>query len=236
MTEGPVRAPLEALHVSSFAVPITTEPTPNALPSGGGRASIGFAVDDKPASVGLWLFFSGSTSPGDVNDLAAGILDVWIENIQPVLSAQCLVKLCEVVLQDGASEQGGHASTSEPGAGGGAALPANSSAVISWHDGSSYRGGKPRTYVPGIDADSLLNLYLYTDEFVGSLRSGANAFIDGIAALAPIGDIDTVTLGCWHRWRAGVALDPPEFRPYASAGVQPRVCTQRRRLGHTLPS
>ena len=201
-----------------------------------GRIRIGFAVDDKPAAIGMWFLGTGEPSPGDVNDFAALVLDTWVLQIQPVLSAQCLVKLCEVTIQEGSIEVGGHASTSEPGAGGGAALPANSSAVISWHTGEHYRGGKPRTYVPGIDSDSLLNLYLYTDEFIGSLRSGANSFLSDFNGLALPGDWGSVSLGVWHRWSGGVAIDPPVFAPFFSAGVQPRVCTQRRRLGHTLPS
>lgn len=112
--------------------------------------------------------------------------------------------------------------------------PASEAVCVSWQIAAHYRGGKPRTYMPGV-----------TDHWVGTERlmdgtkrttmvtrwnsalSAVNALTTGGASNVKLG---TVSFQTGNAWRS-----PPVFRPYISANVHPRFATQRRRLGDWLP-
>jgi hypothetical protein len=130
----------------------------------------------------------------------------------------------------GAGDEQVSVTADHTGAESGGGLTANAAAVISWGILSSYRGGKPRTYIPGIGANALASARALSATFVASASAAAASFIDDVNALAT-GGITSVSLGTLHFFAAGVALAPPTFDPFVSARCQPRVCSQRRRLG-----
>lgn len=111
-------------------------------------------------------------------------------------------------------------------------MPANAAMVCSVHDGSHYRGGKGRFYVPGQANVSAESVSQWSDDFVSTLNTSLAEFLSAVNALSDA-PFSGITLGVWHRWLAGVAISPT-FRPASAITVQPRICTQRRRLGPTL--
>jgi hypothetical protein len=62
------------------------------------------------------------------------------------------------------------------------------------------------------------------------MTTAGNAVIASVNAITT-GGITGTTLGVWHLFSGGVALNPPSFEAYSSATAQKRICTQRRRLG-----
>lgn len=116
------------------------------------------------------------------------------------------------------------------GAGSGSNAPAQCAPVIDWHIASTYRGGHPRTYLPGIATANVTGLDAVDNTFRATLATHAKAFIDAVEADTtdpfPERRIGTVRFFSGH-----AALDPPEFFRYTAASVRSRLGTQRRRIG-----
>jgi hypothetical protein len=111
---------------------------------------------------------------------------------------------------------------------------ASASVVISWGSNAYWRGGKPRTYLPGIELS-------YTDGKSQITAAGdtwytqkANDFLAAVNALSDVG-ITQTGLGFVHFFVAGVLQTPGIFYPITGAAIHPRFGTQRRRLGAWIP-
>lgn len=114
-------------------------------------------------------------------------------------------------------------------------LPANVSAVISWRVRARYRGGHPRTYLPGIPASKLATPRRWLEPFPSSIAQGANAFHSQINATAA-GSLNDVHLGTVSFRHDNAWRNPAVFRDYTPTAAQcdARVDSQRRRLGPDL--
>lgn len=117
------------------------------------------------------------------------------------------------------------------GSSGGTIVDDNAAAlVVSWLSNVYWRGGKPRTYLPGptssaIDSGTVVNSSTRT-----SLGTAANNFRSDVNALTQ-GTITGTQLG-FLSFRSGNAERiPPVFFPYTGAIVHLRPGTQRRRIG-----
>jgi hypothetical protein len=188
---------------------------------------------DTSWATGAWLLISGVPSPGDLATLATDLYGIYEARILPHVGAGCTLTEVHleyftaggsIVAESFAVHSGGDSSS---------ALPANVAAVISWGILTTYRGGKPRNYIPGICSAALISRRLYSDTFVGLMQAAGASMLSDINALTT-GSISAVSFGCVHFFRSGVALAPPTFDPYLSASAQKRVCTQRRRLGREV--
>jgi len=105
--------------------------------------------------------------------------------------------------------------------------------VVSWLSTVYWRGGKPRTYLPGCPTADVLNNVQLTAASVSALATSAGAFRTAINVLAP-GTITGTKLG-FVSFRTGNAdRVPAVFYEYTGARVHPRLGTQRRRLGKWL--
>lgn len=111
---------------------------------------------------------------------------------------------------------------------------ANSCVIISWSGRFHYRGGKPRTYLPGVPATAEDDSQHLNADYIASLASDANNFLSAVNALTTDSFTD-VKLGTVRFASGGSWLDPPFFVAYNGAVVHPRIGTQRRRLGTWLP-
>lgn len=108
--------------------------------------------------------------------------------------------------------------------------------VIDWRIGARYRGGKPRTYLPGPTEGSIDNGSNVQASKQTALAAGAVGFMADINALTTT-NITAVELGTVSFFTAGgsVAVPPvyrvpPVFEPYIGSGVRSILGTQRRRL------
>ena len=118
-----------------------------------------------------------------------------------------------------------------PGGGGGSTIGDDLAlcAVINWAIGASYRGGHPRTYLPGIPDNGVENSRNLTAGFRANLATAAAAFKNAVDAITA-GHISGVQLGCVAMQRENAWLLTPVFEPYQSASVRNVIGTQRRRL------
>lgn len=104
------------------------------------------------------------------------------------------------------------------------------SKVINWHIADFYRGGKPRTYLPGVAVPESSDGRTVVAGTRSALATAAVNFMNDVNALTA-GGISAVTLGT-VRFESGNAwLSPPVFRAYTGATVRSVLGTQRRRLG-----
>jgi hypothetical protein len=117
-----------------------------------------------------------------------------------------------------------------------AILPVSVACAISWSVQQHYRGGHPRTYVPGMTIGWVASGNTFNAGQIGALADDANSFLSDINAhqVGNFSDahLGTVSFVLRKEWR-----DPPVFRDYIPDGatVDARVDTQRRRLGRDIP-
>jgi len=142
-------------------------------------------------------------------------------------------------MADGSVKEG---STTSPftGQDSGVRLPANCALVISWRTSQYYRGGHPRTYLPGIVQDRLEDARHWSAQTIADFGAAAYNFRAGVNNIQ-IPNGSPVTLGHLQVFANGgstqnpkVYLDPPRFHVWTSQAVHPRVDSQRRRLGREL--
>jgi hypothetical protein len=142
--------------------------------------------------------------------------------------------LQKVRAHDASSSSGAAADSSHaiiPGTNVSDCSPPQTAVCISWHIAAAYRGGKPRTYLPGVPVSAFLA------EGDSKLQSGyaiqvetnAGVFMTGFNALA-LG-ATTATLGTVS-YHSGHAVRPvPLWRPFVYASCHERADSQRRRSG-----
>lgn len=104
--------------------------------------------------------------------------------------------------------------------------------VINWSISDYYRGGHPRTYLPGPDTSDVLTGNSLASSFQSALATAANSFITDVNALTH-GGISAAALGTVRFASANAWLSPPVFRAYNAANVRQKLGTQRRRYGTT---
>ena len=104
------------------------------------------------------------------------------------------------------------------------------SAVVSWTTSVYWRGGKPRTYLPGLAQSQVTNNNSLVGGFITTLTTAGNSFRTAVNALTAT-NITATVLG-FFSFRTGNAERPAGlFFPIGGAIVHPRLGTQRRRLG-----
>lgn len=214
-------------------MPITSEPAPNDPPAGVARVSWKFTMESALATSGMWALITGAPTGADLAALATDLYGVWETNILPLQQAGVNQVECEVRYWNGSSWDSASAFAVHAGGSAGNTTTANAAMLISWGILSSYRGGKPRTYVIGIREADLADSRLLTDAKVTALSAAGAGFLDDANAITTT-NITSVSMGTVHFFRAGAALAPPTFDPYLSASGQKRVCSQRRRLGREV--
>ena len=102
--------------------------------------------------------------------------------------------------------------------------------VLSWLTTVYWRGGKPRTYLPGLFTGVTSNQVDITGGYVTSIGGAAANFRNDINALTS-GTITGTTLG-FVSFNSGNAPRPaPLFFPFTGVRIHARIGSQRRRLG-----
>lgn len=104
------------------------------------------------------------------------------------------------------------------------------SVCISWQSSVYWRGGKPRTYIPGLATDQCANSTDLTPTAITNAQGGMAAFRTDVNALTA-GTITGTTLGFISYRSGNVDRVPPIFYPVTGCTVHTRIATQRRRLG-----
>ena len=206
-----------------------TEPAPDRAPFRSIRLRLQGHQGTTPWGVGFWLDSVGDPASGDLDDLAHQCYVAWFDNILGLQADEVHLEQSTVAWYGiNTILEGTHVEDS--GAGGGSSpLPRNCAALISWTIDEHYRGGKPRTYVPGLTQARLQDSAHISSSFQTSLHTGAVDLITDINAI-DAGGITSVTLGCIRFFSGYQAKTPPTFHGYSGASVKTLIASQRRRL------
>lgn len=117
------------------------------------------------------------------------------------------------------------------GSGAAGALPPSVACCVSWKAGVTWRGGRPRTYLPGVplSAQAVTASAGLLSTYTAPLQTRANAFISAVNAITVIGT--TITLGMPSYFSNYAFRPTPLFFPITSSVVHDRMDSQRRRSG-----
>lgn len=180
------------------------------------------------------IFWLGLTPlvgvPADLNSLAEAMWNAWNSTIKQEQCTALELVGCKVLYYGSAGEYGGEYSNSAAGVIAEAALPADNSMVLSWEIARTYRGGHPRTYVAGTNVTMTSTPQVWTSGSLAAMLTKAEAFLAAVNVITTA-DFATVALGTQSKATHGAPRVDSLFEPYLAVSVQPRVCSQRRRLG-----
>lgn len=128
---------------------------------------------------------------------------------------------------------GAHEASTAGGAG--AATEVDSlSAVISWAIFATWRGGKPRTYIPCLPSTAFSSTNRLDPTFITALTTDAGSFIAAMNGIS-VTPFGAGVLALQSFFSGNVARTPPVMFALTSAQVHPRISSQRRRLGREVP-
>ncbi len=117
-----------------------------------------------------------------------------------------------------------------PGANGGDYNSIASAVVISWNIARRYRGGHPRSYIPGIVTGDIVNGYQISTAAQAAFTTHANDWLTAVNGMSapPNSPFQLVSVS----YRSGHAVRVAPVVDIVRSGlIHPRLCTQRRRLG-----
>lgn len=103
------------------------------------------------------------------------------------------------------------------------------SAVINWGINRYYRGGHPRTYLPGVADSDIANGRTLSSARQAAIAAGAQAWLTAVNALTH-GDITACKLGTVSFQNGDVWRSPPVFEAYQSVKMRAFLGNQRRRI------
>lgn len=194
------------------------------------------STDEIGGHVAANVFYidSAAASPtaSDLNAAAAAISAAWSSDLAAHFCTHWQLVEVSVTALNGTETQGVD-STVVPGTGQTDPLPPGVAACVSWSINAAYRGGHPRTYMPGISASYLTAIgsnELSTTAAVNLVASWQN-FANAVNIITI--DTDTVTMGTVSYVRNKTPRVTPVFYAYAVANTRmnTRLANQRRRNG-----
>lgn len=206
----------------------------NPPPSG----SVRLAVSGTIADAGNWasvFWFDSANSGGldipSVQALGEDLYAIWKTHLLPLISEQTEVtkEVC-TFYGDAGLVIAGETDHTDPGGDATTDYAAQRAIVISWQLGSTWRGGKPRTYLvtpSGLPAVDPAHISVAS---AATLHDAALAMLTGWNAVTT-SKFTSVTFGCLRFYAAHAALAPPTFLPAIGVKVNTRFDTMRRRLG-----
>lgn len=184
-----------------------------------------------------WLRLPAGATPtsAEMNALATFVGSAWGTNVVSKMSNNVLLTSCSLSLYGPSGDlYEGVAAFSLGGANATTVFPAQCAACISWATTRGYRGGHPRSYLPGVCVGMTTTVREFSGTFASSLAAGANTYRTNVNGYSTA-PFTSVELGTISFVRDKEWLTPPVFMSYGAAHVDPRIDTQRRRLGRDLP-
>lgn len=176
---------------------------------------------------------SGSTSdPTFLNAVANQVMTSWAtSNINSKIGGEWTLNSCTAKDLGGTTAQSTSTASAVPGTSTGSAMAPGVSVAISWQIVDTYRGGKPRTYLPGIpsNAATVSGGSGLSTAYATSLDTAATLFMNDLLAHPVTGT--TLHLGTVSYFNAHAVRPVPVFRPYFAVKIHERIDSQRRRNG-----
>jgi hypothetical protein len=208
------------------------EPSPKPPPTDTVRVALSGKTGGGKWLNRFWLQVtrSGSPDPADLGNVLASIAASYVARFLPRVSVACSITGSRAVWYTGtgtALEVFGAPSGS--GSVSGTIENAATSFLILWPIDSLYRGGHPRTYIPGVPNTAVDDGVNVPTSTLSGMQTACVGFWNDVNALSH-GSIASVKLGTLRFFNKHSALDPPVFWPYRSPVMSPIVANQRRRV------
>lgn len=175
----------------------------------------------------------GTPTTTQMNTAAGNLLGLWLTEFQSRLADDVTITLGKATYygSSGYVITGESAVTDVGTYGSNSQVPDQAAGVVSWLVATTWRGGKPRTYVPCIPNHAVLvDMAHMGSTLVSGLQGDGAAFLAAVNAYNT-SPFTTCALGTLRFFSAGAPLSPPVFLPYTGCTVHARVATVRRRLG-----
>jgi hypothetical protein len=176
-------------------------------------------------------------SEADLTTMATSLKTLWTTTLGTLsVNALTLTQVTVVDISSTSGLAGIWASTPVTGTIAGSASAAQIAGVISWKIARRYRGGHPRTYIPGIAQSSILNHREFTSGWVASAGTAANAWRGGINGMTFASMPLCAFVNFSFYSKTDVPAPPhlraiPVMNPILTHKVGSRLDSQRRRLG-----
>lgn len=180
----------------------------------------------------MWLKVTASTRSGaDLATLLTAVRGVWFNRLAGQMVPTCSMNEVKGVwIIPGGGEIVGSNTTAAPGSAAGPALPNLATcAVVNWRIDQYYRGGKPRTYLPGLASSFTTDFVHLTTAQLAAYQTAAGGFLQDMNALTA-GAITNVKLGTVSFVQKKDWRNPPVFFPYNGSSIRSVLGTQRKRL------
>lgn len=153
-------------------------------------------------------------------------------SIAPIISSQWTLNSVTAKDIGGTSAQAVSDAAAVPGSVAAAPLPPGDAVCISWQIAASYRGGKPRTYLPGIPTTALVSAAgsQLTTTYAASVVTAGATFMASMNASTVTGG-GTFQLGTVSYHHGHAVRPTPIFEQFQAAHCHERLDHQRRRSG-----
>lgn len=115
------------------------------------------------------------------------------------------------------------------GTGGSDYLPNNTAMLINWSIPRRYRGGHPRTYLPGLTLSDTSGPTSWTPAVVSSFSAAAENFLSRVNAPA-IGAYGPFSMVCVHYYHLGAYRVPPLVDPVTAGAAHGMPASMRKRM------
>lgn len=218
-------------------MPITTEPKgPKPLVPGCIKVAFTFSSNAGPVALTAANVLHVTTNPAaplaqvNLDDFNGHIGTAYENRFKAYRSSFWTLRQVASTYLDGSGLATSGVFNSVGTAGGNNIAP-STCITLSWRAGAYWRGGKPRTYLPGPTTSQLTNIGSASllSATTAALATAANSFIADVAALNDGGKV--FALGFVSYYSKGVFRPFPLFFPFTAAVVHDRLDSQRRRSG-----
>ena len=178
-----------------------------------------------------------SNVPADtptMNAICQAVHTAYLNAFTTLWSANCILNTVDG--QDLASRTGaiGTFSLTHPGTSAPAIdMPCQVALTLSWTITDRYRGGHPRTYLPGINGQNVTGGRLLTVAGHTTYLNAASAFLTDMNAITA--GASSWQMCCVRYFSQHQLLANPLVRLIGGQSVHGRIDTQRRRLGKEVP-
>lgn len=180
----------------------------------------------------FWLQIANSSAVtvNDLQTIANGIDAAWAANVIGVLDNHAVMQQIDVTFFPTSSTEVRFTGTyNRVGTQASQLTDAAACTVVDWIINAYYRGGKPRSYVPGVRADQVNNGSTFSAGYLTAAATGFNAFRNAINALTST-NITSTTMGTLSFIKNNAFRVTPVFFAYTSVKIRTTIGTQRRRL------
>jgi hypothetical protein len=180
------------------------------------------------ANIFHFLYTGPAPSGTDCVALATSFHGDYASSWMPSLSSGCTLEHTEVTDLDTAVGAGGGYSATNPGGAFGSVIANQLAAIINWHAPTRYRGGHPKTFIPGLPNGSITDALHLTPAKIADLQTASNNWLFSTGTITH-GAISVVGMTVVHYRRHNVALVPPQSELVSGGGPRLLVGSQRGR-------